>query len=200
MNGSKVLPGGFSVFQEKAFTIALPALGVVFLLVAAFIYLNSRPKMVDWSIDHNNSSSRNNIINNSGKRREAQPVESSKTSSLHFWFFKVSCLKKIVSFFLIFISVPSFSIFPNSGKNNKKLAPFFTCTEILMNRRRDRKYKVFCRKWSSTCQESASISLGRKPTWHLLMLLLKNCSVVENKQVERTNTILVLRAEQPWLC
>ena len=99
MNGSKVLPGGFSVFQEKAFTIALPALGVVFLLVAAFIYLNSRPKMVDWSIDHNNSSSRNNIINNSGKRREAQPVESSKTSSLHFWFFKVSCLKKIVSFF-----------------------------------------------------------------------------------------------------
>ena len=156
--------------------------------------------MIDWSFGHNSSSSLNNNSNNSGKRREAQPVESSKTSSLHFWFFKVSCLKKIVSFFLIFISVPSFSIFPNSGKNNKKLAPFFTCTEILMNRRRDRKYKVFfCRKWSSTCQESASVSLGRKLASHLIMLLLKHCPVVENKQVERTTTILVLRAEQPWL-
>ena len=196
MNGSKILPGGFSVFQEKAFTIALPALGVVFLLVAAFIYLNSRPKMVDWSIDHNNSSSRNNIINNSGKRREAQPVESSKTSSLHFWFFKVSCLKKIVSFFKFLFRFRVSRSFRIPGKMTKNWRLFLPAPKFWWIAAAIENIKFFCRK----NQESASISLGRKPTWHLLMLLLKNCSVVENKQVERTNTILVLRAEQPWLC
>jgi len=32
--------------KEKAFTIALPTLGVVFLLVIVFVYLNTRPKTV----------------------------------------------------------------------------------------------------------------------------------------------------------
>ena len=31
--------------KDKAFTIALPALGVVFLLVVVFVYLNTRPKV-----------------------------------------------------------------------------------------------------------------------------------------------------------
>lgn len=32
--------------KDKIFTVALPALGVVFLLVAVYIYLNTRPKAV----------------------------------------------------------------------------------------------------------------------------------------------------------
>ena len=32
--------------KEKAFTVALPALGVVFVLVIVFVYLNTRPKAV----------------------------------------------------------------------------------------------------------------------------------------------------------
>jgi len=32
--------------REQAMTVALPTLGVVFLLVVVFVYLNSRPKVV----------------------------------------------------------------------------------------------------------------------------------------------------------
>jgi len=36
----------FAENHEKVMTVALPALGVVFLLVIVFIYLNTRPKAV----------------------------------------------------------------------------------------------------------------------------------------------------------
>lgn len=32
--------------KEKVWTVALPALGVVFLLVVVFIYINTRPKNI----------------------------------------------------------------------------------------------------------------------------------------------------------
>ena len=43
---NQFLKKSFSIFQEKVFTVALPALGVVFLCVVIFIYLNSRPKNI----------------------------------------------------------------------------------------------------------------------------------------------------------
>ena len=117
-----------------------------------------------------------------------------------FDFLKFPVWKKLFRFFKFlfrFRVSRSFRI-PGKMKKNWRLflpAPkFWWIAAVIEN------IKFFCRKCGSTCQESASISLGRKPTWHLLMLLLKHCPVVENKQVERTNTILVLRAEQPWLC
>jgi len=36
----------FQENHDKAMTVALPALGVVFLLIVAFIYINTRPKVV----------------------------------------------------------------------------------------------------------------------------------------------------------
>ena len=36
----------FKENKDKAFTVALPALGVVFLFIVIFVYLNTRPKSV----------------------------------------------------------------------------------------------------------------------------------------------------------
>jgi len=35
----------FAETREKAMTVALPTLGVIFLLVIIYVYLNSRPKV-----------------------------------------------------------------------------------------------------------------------------------------------------------
>ena len=63
-----------------------------------------------------------------------------------FDFLKFPVWKKLFRFLNFYFGSEFLDLSEFREKWKKKLAPFFTCTEILMNRRRDRKYKVFLPK------------------------------------------------------